>query len=228
MLNYLLFLILNLIIIMVLTKKIKYIWIIIILFITIAITNVVLYNNRYSNIPSWKKRELMDYVKEGDVIFSNYSKLPLTTCLIPARFFNGGLSHTGIVVEENNEKFILHSIPDKLYKYNKKYVIPKQHNYDLFQNWEIVKQPLSEFMFRCKEKSVYTIYRSPTKNKINLSLIQYQPLLFNTFFYCSILIGDTLINHNYIKPSRTYFRHTSDELVQDLLEQDYYPISCRC
>jgi len=226
MLNYLVFIILNLIIIMLLTKTIKYIWIVLLLFVIIGIINIVFYNYRYTNIPLWKKCELIEYFMEGDIIFTNYATLPIKSWWAPATFFNGGLNHPGLIVEENNEKFIVHGIPDKIFKYDKKHVISKL-DYDLFQNWEIVKQPLSEFIYNFKEKSVCTVYRSPTKNKIDLSLIEYKPLLFNTFFYCTILVGDILINHNYIKPSKTYFRHTSDDLVQNLLEQDYTQISCR-
>lgn len=212
---------------MVLTNTIKYSWIIIILYMIIGIMNVSFYNNRYTNIPLWKKSNLIEYLKEGDIIFQCYSRLPLTlsTCVKPALLCNGGLSHVAIVLEENKKKFLLHCVPNKMFKYKKKDIIPKPDYNFLITDWEIIKQPLSDFIN--SSSSVYTIYRSPTKNKINIEMLQFKPILFNTVFYCSIMIGDILVDHNYIKPSTFFARHIPDKLIENLLEHGYYPTTCR-
>jgi hypothetical protein len=227
MFDYLLFLLLNLTIIIILMNQIKYIWIIPVLYILLAIINNYFYNKRYVTTPLWEKNQLIDYVTEGDIIFTNYEYIPYTKTLVPGRFFNGGLAHAGIIIVEQNEKYIVHSVPDKLYEYQKKDILLK-HKFDLFQRWETIKQPLSEFIANSKKISVYTIYRCPTKNKIKINY-KPKPVLFNAFYYCTLIVGDTLVDHNYIKPSTSLlFRHVSDDLVQELLQNNYKPITLRC
>lgn len=227
MFEYLLFLMINISIIIILTNQIMYLCIIPVLFILVGTIIIYFYNRRYLSTPVWNKNQVIDYVSEGDIVFSNYAEVSFTKCIIPGRFFNGGLAHAGIIIVENGKKYIVHSVPDKLYKYNKKDILIKHTTYDLFQNWETIKQPLIEFI-SSHQMSVYTIYRCPTKNKIKINY-KPRPVFCNSFYYCTLIVGDTLVDYNYITPSKSLlFRHVPDELVRSLLENNYKPITCRC
>ncbi len=175
-------------------------------------------------------QELYSLLQHGDVINTNSYRND-TSYFSTFRYFNYGLAHCALIIEEKGVKYIVHSHPNNypIHKSNIKHV----HKKDVFvSKWYVIKEPLLEFLIT-SQHSIYHIYTPPSgQKKIRVPESQLVarpiPALGTSIYYCTILIGDILVYNGCIPPSWRYFRFRTDELLSLLCEHGYNMTSVNC
>ena len=165
--------------------------------------------------------QLYHFVKHGDVINTNSipTKQPFYGMY---RYFNYSIAHCLLIIEENGEKYVLHTHPNT-YPVNTSHILNTFTEDIISSEWHLVKEPLLEFL-HTSEHSLYHIYRPPPNKKpIRIKQLSFCPkTLFNKpFYYCTLMISDLLVQHGHIPPSSRYYTYRTDEFVQSLKHNGY-------
>lgn len=182
------------------------------------------YDNMASHSRNISYQELYNIVKDGDFINTNSYSINSGFYNI-IRYFNYGLAHCILIVNEKNCKYAIHSHPGT-YPFNEKYIINKFKNG--VDTWLIIKEPFIEFLQR-SQHSIYNIYRNPLcKKKIKISDTILYTKDYPIIFYCSMFIGDILVYNGIIPNSYRYFRFRTDELLSLLIDKGYKMIPVNC
>jgi len=144
--------------------------------------------------------------KHGDIVFtkeyiSNYSFTEAIT-----QYFNYGIAHTLLVIEENGIKYLINATPGKY----KKHIL---QTYTYVGKWVIVKEPLLDFIkkFTC----IYQVYRHPSPKPIRWSKRSHPT-------YCSQVVGSLLYDATMIQESEGLLSpYTPERLIELLLQNGY-------
>ena len=141
------------------------------------------------------------------------------------RYFNYGIAHCLLIIEENGEKFVLHTHPNT-YPINPSTIIQTFKKDIISPEWHLIKEPLRDFL-HTSEHSLYHIYRPPSHRKpirINYDKLSFSPrqLFAKPFYYCTLLIADLLVSYGHIPPAMMYYPYRTDELVQALQKNGYH------
>ena len=175
-------------------------------------------------IPKYNKEELYDYLKHGDVLICKFIPYQYKPSLY--HYLNYNLSHFMMIIEENNEKYILDAIQDKfLLDINRKYIMKKIKSDIVFdnelKNWNLVKVPLKEYLYH--DMILQVIRRDKhieIKDILNTKEL-FIPLINIKYYYCCIFIGDILSKNNIIKKSNKLFPYRPNELIKLLKDEGF-------
>ena len=163
------------------------------------------------------RSQLYHSFQHGDIIFTTEHGL---WNIYDIMAINKGLVHTGIIIEEEGIKFMLHAYSGKTY--SNQYVL-YEYPY-IGQTWKIIKEPLLHYMMQYK-KSFYQIMRPPSHlPRIQLDM----ETLSSCTKYCSELAGLILKKHDIIGPSEyKHFHYPPIEILQKLVQNGYRAIFIR-
>jgi hypothetical protein len=171
-------------------------------------------------IPKYNKEELYDYLKHGDVLICKF--IPYQYKFSFYNYLNYNLSHFSLIIEENNEKYIVDAIQDRfLLDINRKYIKKKIKSDISFDNWNLVKVPLKEYLYH--DMILQVIRRDKNieiKDILNTKELII-PLLNIKYYYCCIFIGDILSKNNIIKKSTKLFPYVPNELIKLLKDEGF-------
>ena len=171
-------------------------------------------NETIPNISS--VNEAYHMLHHGDVIFLNDNPVIKENFYM---YFNKGLYHTGIVVEEQGKKYIIHSATVNKIIHTRIKILQTYNNNvcGIFSNWKwhIKKESLLEHLLI--RKSMFNVYRSPVPVKQIKWTKQKNPS-----FCCNVIA--TLLQENGIIPKSDawlipYF--TTDEFISVLKDHGY-------
>ncbi len=168
--------------------------------------------------------QLYHYLKHGDIVNSN--NMIDRSFIDVFSYYNTGLCHCMMIIEENGIKYVLHAHSNN-YPLYKKNIIKSSIPCIFSPGWHIIKEPLLEFL-HTSEHSLYHIYRPPSSKKpIRIKNISFshKRLLGKPFYYCTLLHAELLVKHGHIPPSSRYYPYRIDELVQALQENGYQFVS---
>lgn len=171
-------------------------------------------NEKIPNISS--ANEAYNMLKHGDVVFiNNYPAIKDSFYM----YFNKGLYHTGLIVEEQGKKYIIHS--SAIYKSNESRIkILQRYNNSvcgIFSEWKwhVKKESLLEHLLICK--SMFNVYRpcEPIKP------IQWKKQ--NNPSFCCNVIATLLQDNGIIQKSDKWLipYFTTDEFICVLKERGY-------
>lgn len=167
-------------------------------------------------------KELYNMVHHGDIINITWYSSPVS---LLSHHFNYGIAHCGLIIIKNNKKFILHSHPKNYPILNKDTIIDTKKD-GFGDTWVFVIEPLLDFL-QTNSHTLYHIYKPPSNVKpllIKQHHKKINPILNGFIYYCTIPIGDILMDNGIIPKSSKYARYRTDELL-DLLEQKNYTIT---
>lgn len=143
--------------------------------------------------------------KHGDIIFTkDYTHYDIVEEF--TMYFNYGLAHTSILVEENGIKYMINATPGHCDNH-----IVQKYKY-VGIKWVIVKEPLLDFLL--KYKCIYNVFRHKNPKPIKWTLRKSPK-------YCSHVIGSLLYDANIISTSGLLNTYTPDGLVELLYENGY-------
>jgi hypothetical protein len=166
--------------------------------------------------------QLYDYLKHGDIVNTNSMNINRRSFYDVFYYFNSGLCHCMLIIEENGVKYVIHTHANN-YPIYKPRILDTYREDVLSSEWHIVKEPLIEFL-HTSEHSLYHIYRPPPNKKpIRIKQLSFSPkTVFNkSIYYCTLMISDLLVQHGHIPPSNKYYSYRTDELVQSLKHNGY-------
>ena len=170
-------------------------------------------NETIPNISS--VNEAYHMLQHGDVIFLNDNPVIKENFYM---YFNKGLYHTGLVVEEQGKKYIIHSSAVNKIIHTRIKILQVYNNSanGIFSDWKwhIKKESLLEHLLI--RKSMFNVYRPPVPVKIKWKKQN------NPYFCCNVIA--TLLQDNGIIPKKNallcpYF--TPEELI-DVLKCNGY------
>jgi len=170
-------------------------------------------------------KELYEYLQDNDIVMigSYYHMLKnIYTNKIYLnffKFFNHGISHMCIIKEINHIKYLYHVIPKSYYISIHKKNIIKTFKPNRKDKWFIMKEPLIEVLLKNKT-SIYQIFRHQLNKQITIN-IDKNHYKNNSIYYCTIFIGELLVNNKIIDNTDTYFKHTPDEIIDSLYKSGY-------
>ena len=131
-------------------------------------------NSKYKNMDT---KTLYSTFKKGDVIFTREYNVWSVFDLLHS---NEGVFHNGLIIEKNNQLYILHSHCAS--RFNPQYVL---YEYTYFRGtWHVLEEPLLDYI-HANNKSVYHIFR----HNIPKNLIITKEMIQKANYYCSHLIG---------------------------------------
>lgn len=183
------------------------------------------YKNNQS-IPIYTKEELYKELKHGDIVSNVYINHKYPYYL---KYFNFFMAHLLLVIEENNEKYVIDTTNEYT---NEKNIIIKKEVDNIVTNskkiWYIKKTPLLEYLSNdiIKKQSII-IFRNPAiKLSLDSSNFDFTPTIDIPFFnlktyYCTVLVGDILVKNKIISPSTKLFRHQTNDIIDQLQEKGY-------
>ena len=120
-----------------------------------------------------------------------------------------------IILEENNEKYVLECLGDIL---NQKNIVYSENSANGI--WHIIKTPLMEYLSTC-ETEVMRVFRNSIKLDISIPKRSVVDLKIVKLTYCTLLIGDILVDNNVIPRSNKLFRHKTDDIISQLQKNGY-------
>lgn len=169
------------------------------------------------DIPRYNKEQLYQELQNGDIVnnvdFNNDWSIHL-------RYLNFRLSHMMMIIEENNEKYVIDFLP---YCINDKRILRVEIVDYIFlggeKKWYVTKTPLMEYLLNSNVQ-IMRILRSPVKRNYILRETAFIDLKFKKISYCTLLTGDILENNNIIK-TRKLFRHRPSDIIDQLQENGY-------
>ena len=178
----------------------------------------------YIDYNKYNKQYIYDYFRHGDIIICKC--FPYTYKIFDIQnYMNYNLCHIMIIIEENNEKYIVEALPKK-YTIYEDYIFKKIENIDyiLDKNWNMFKIPLMEylnkpsidFMTNDIKKTVFKVYRNPNELQIDINInTEYLdiPIIDKKIYYCTKFIGDILSENNIIKKSNKLIPYRPDDLI---------------
>jgi hypothetical protein len=143
--------------------------------------------------------------KHGDIIFTteySYYNIGYEIML----YFNYGMGHTSLLVEENGIKYMINARPED----DDTHILQK-YTYS-GKKWVVLKEPLLDFIL--KYKCIFNVFRHRKPNSIKWTLRK-SPT------YCSQVIGTLLYEANMISTSGLLNTYTPDGLIELLYENGY-------
>jgi len=169
-------------------------------------------------IPRYTKDQLYHELRHGDIINnSDFDSCKYKKIFSIWYYINYGIAHMMIILEENNEKYVLECIPESLLM-NDKNIVYSENSIEC--NWYIVKTPLMEYLSTC-ETQVMRVFRNSVKLDISIPKRSFVDLKIVKITYCTLLIGDILVNNNIIPRSIKLFRHKTDDIISQLQKNGY-------
>lgn len=168
-------------------------------------------------IPKYNKEELYDYLKHGDIVITK--NIPFEYEILNSlKYFNYRLSHFSLIIEENNEKYIVDASWINYNKYTLDFKICELTN----TKWFLSKIPLKEYLD--KDNILIRLFRNNKKLKIDIENIDNDiiiPIINKKFFYCTILIGNILSQNNIIKKSNKLFPYRTNDFINLLKDEGF-------
>ena len=166
--------------------------------------------------------EIYHTLEHGDVVF--LKDYPIDDndycCYLFYVYYNYGIYHTGLVVEENGTKYLIHSFARKKRPESRVKVLQSYKNkvvFDIFSNWQwhVVKEPLIEYLLM--NQSMFNAYRP----RVKPGPIQWKRQSNPTF--CSHVVATLLKDNGIIPPSDKWLKpyFTTDELISVLEQRGY-------
>lgn len=158
----------------------------------------------------------------GDVLFfKDYypymSKYRCSSVLVYP-YFNYGIYHAGVIVEEQGKKYIIHAYATKKIDPRMKKLQSyknRVHNFISGWQWHVVKESLLEYVLSCK--SIFHVYRHPSPPK----KIQWKRNYDLTF--CCHVVARLLQDNGMIPESKQWFipYFTTDEIIETLTNNGF-------
>ncbi len=180
------------------------------------------YSYQNKNLARYSTEQMIQLLQHGDIINST----PYVRQQNKNKYFNYMFAHVSIVIEEDNQKYIVESYHD----YNTPNFIPssrilKQGTFNKNQHWCVVKIPLAEY-FLLDRTQCYCIYRHP-----NPKPIKYEPSMITIpkegeRYYCTLTISDILLKNNIIDKSLQIYPYRTTELLDALGSKGYKSFYC--
>lgn len=166
-----------------------------------------LYGKHFTTISN--TYELYHSFNHGDVVFSTNGFNTWDLLAI-----NKGIIHSGLVIEENGIKYMIHGWSG--YVMNKEKILYSYKYIGL--DWKVIKEPLLQYLLEYK-KCHYQIFRQPSTIKpITIS----KKCIRNTSRYCSEFVGIVLHDQGIIKKSPyPVFPYRPYEIIEGLLSKGY-------
>lgn len=168
--------------------------------------------------------QLYHYLKHGDVVNTNSMSIYRRSFYDIFYYFNSGLCHCMLIIEENGVKYIIHTHANN-------YPIYKPRIHDTYKGdllsleWHLVKEPLMEFL-HTSEHSLYHIYRyggykKPIRIQPRHMVIRPSYFICHELYWCTLFISDLLIDQGHIPPETKFMNYRTDGLIYNLLQNGY-------
>jgi len=168
-------------------------------------------------IAKYNKEELYDYLRHGDIIITK--NIPYKYEMINSlKYFNYRLSHSSLIIEENNEKYIVDA---SWINYNK-YTLDSKICEFTNTKWFLSKIPLKEYLD--KDNILIRLLRNNKKLKIDIDIKNIYndiTIINKKVFYCTIFIGNILSQNNIIKKSNKLFPYRTNDFINLLKDEGF-------
>ena len=181
------------------------------------------HSTHYQNIPRHRPHEVESMLKHGDVIFTSNYHVSGAMTYISKAVINFRCNHTSIIIEENNQKYVIETNKDKLFSRH----IFKTYRSKLNNTWNAYKIPLREFLISYPSVVIRIFRNEQVPFVFEIKDVYFEPII-DSYYYCSVLTGHLLEKNGLIPPAKKLFRYRARELISLLRQSGYkgYEIVC--